>query len=164
MPPLLSPRLCGAGFAAAACCVAIDAPTSLRAQATPRADIVLYHGTVLTVDATDRVAQAVAIAGQRIVAVGSDAEVLRLAGPTTRRIDLMGRTVTPGLLDAHAHFANAGADRLFVVNVGYPDVKSIGDMVSRVALTARKGPAHAWVEGRGRVPGARVFVMRAAHD
>ncbi len=149
MPPLLSPRVCFLGLAAAVLCCGNASPTSLGAQARPRADIVLYHGTVLTVDATDRVAQAVAIAGQRIVAVGSDAEVLRLVGPKTRRIDLMGRTVTPGLLDAHAHFANGGADRLFVVNVGYPDVKSIGDMVARVALTARKAAAHAWVEGRG---------------
>ena len=109
----------------------------------------LYHGTVLTVDPTDRIAQAVAIAGRRIIAVGSDADVLRFAGPATRRIDLKGRTVTPGLLDAHAHFASGGADRLFVVNVSYPDVKAVSDMVARVAAKVRTVSANAWVEGRG---------------
>lgn len=164
MPPLLSPHAYGVLLAGALLCCADGAPASLAAQATPRADIVLYHGTVLTVDATDRVAQAVAIAGQQIIAVGSDADVLRLAGPKTRRIDLMGRTVTPGLLDAHAHFAGGGSDRLFVVNVGYPDVKSISDMVARVAQAAGKVGANTWVEGRGwdegklsdkRLPAAR---------
>ena len=129
--------------------VAFLRPEMAPAQAPPRADIVLFNGTVLTVDATDRVAHAVAITGQRIVAVGSDAEVLRFAGPRTRRIDLRGRTVTPGLLDAHAHFAGGGGDRLFVVNVGYPDVKAISDMVARVAQQARKVAANAWIEGRG---------------
>ncbi len=136
--------------ARAAATVFAFAATALGAQrAAPRADIVLYHGTVLTVDASDRIAQAVAIAGRRILAVGTDADVLRFAGPKTRRIDLNGRTVTPGLLDAHAHFAGGGGDRLFVVNVGYPDVKSIGDMVARVALQTRTVAAKAWIEGRG---------------
>src|SRR5690349_5261418 len=83
----------------------------------PQADLVLINGRVLTVDANDRVAQAVAIAGNRIIAVGSDAEVLRTAGPSTRRIDLHGETVTPGLIDAHDHFSGGGADRLFVVDL-----------------------------------------------
>ena len=76
-----------------------------NAAAQSRADLLLVNGRVLTVDAADRVAQAVGIAGNRIVVVGTTAEVERAAAPNARRIDLAGRTVTPGLLDAHAHFS-----------------------------------------------------------
>src|SRR5437868_911434 len=80
----------------------------------PRADMILVNGRVLTVDSIDRIAQAVAISGNRILAVGTTADVERLATTSTRRVDLHGHTVTPGLLDAHAHFSSGGADRLFV--------------------------------------------------
>ena len=115
----------------------------------PQADLILVNGRVLTVDAADRVAQAVGIAGNRIVAVGSTADVERAAAPGARRIDLAGRTVTPGLLDAHIHFAGGGADRRFVLDVGYPAVKSIADVAAAVrakVATAEKG---AWIQGRG---------------
>ena len=72
------------------------APHTSGAQQPARADVILVNGTVLTVDANDRVAQAIAIRGSKIVAVGTTAEVERLAGPATQRIDLRGRTVTPG--------------------------------------------------------------------
>ena len=76
-----------------------------------KADLALVHGKIITVDAGDRITQAVAIAGDRIMAVGTDDEIARLIGPRTKRIDLHGLTVTPGLLDAHAHFSSGGADR-----------------------------------------------------
>jgi hypothetical protein len=126
--------------------VAISPP--LVAQ-QPRADLILVNAHVLTVDSADRIAQAVAIAGNRIIAVGTTTDVGRLAGLTTRRIDLQGRTITPGLLDAHAHFSGGGADRLYVIDLSYPTVKSIADVAtairSKVATTA-KG---AWIQGRG---------------
>src|SRR5687768_2800778 len=115
----------------------------------PRADLILVNGRVLTVDATDRVAQVVGIAGNRIVTVGSTADVERAAAPGARRIDLQGRTVTPGLLDAHIHFASGGADQKFVLDVGYPAVKSIADVAAAVrakVATAQKGE---WIQGRG---------------
>src|SRR5215207_832120 len=98
----------------------------------PRADLILVNGRVLTVDANDRIAQAVAIAGNRIVAVGTTAEVERAAAPDARRIDLRGQTVTPGLLDAHAHFSGGGADRLFVIDLSYPNVKNVADVAAAV--------------------------------
>lgn len=73
--------------------------------ATELADLVLVNGTVITVDPDDSIAEAVAIRGGKIAAVGSTVEIEALVGPNTRRIDLDGLTVTPGLLDAHAHFS-----------------------------------------------------------
>jgi predicted amidohydrolase YtcJ len=118
-----------------------------RAQAT--ADLALVHGRILTVDASDRIAQAVAIRGNRIIAVGTDADVERFLGASTRRIDLKGHTVTPGLLDAHAHFSGAGADRLFVVDLSYPGVRSVADVAARVADQVKKLPTGAFVQGTG---------------
>jgi len=81
-------------------------------RATPAVDLVLVNGKVITVDSTDRIAEAIAVRGDRIVAVGTTAEVERLVGKTTRRIDLAGKAVTPGLIDAHAHFLMGATDRL----------------------------------------------------
>ena len=66
-------------------------------------DIVLHNGKIVTVDSEFSIVQAIAITGDRILATGDDADVLPLASPETRRIDLGGRTVVPGLIDGHPH-------------------------------------------------------------
>ena len=129
--------------------VSFGTPVQVPAQSPRRADVVLLNGHVITVDANDRIAQAIAIRGEKIIAVGTDAQILRLADSRTQRIDLRGRTVTPGLLDAHNHFAGGGGDRLFVVDVGYPAAKSVADIVAAVGGQANKVAAGVWVEGRG---------------
>ena len=115
----------------------------------PRADLLLVNGRVITVDANDRVAQAVGISGNRIVAVGTTAEVEGAAAPNARRIDLRGRTVTPGLLDAHAHFSGGGGDRLYVLDLSYPNVKRIADVAAAIRAKAATLPKGTWIEGRG---------------
>jgi len=70
------------------------------------ADLVLYNGRVVTMAAEDDVYEAIAVAGDRILLVGTNAEVLALAGPETERIDLDGRTVYPGFIDPHTHLLN----------------------------------------------------------
>src|SRR5262245_15306910 len=84
---------------------------SLLAAATPvpRADLLLLNGHVYTVDSARPWAEAVAIAGDRIVAVGSTAELRRMAGPQTRVVDLHGSFVVPGFNDAHVHIDSTGA-------------------------------------------------------
>jgi len=75
-------------------------------QAAP--DLILTNGKIITVDERFTIAQAVAVRGDRVVAVGASQEISQLAGPGTRRIDLRGKAVVPGLIDNHAHFMRAG--------------------------------------------------------
>src|SRR5262245_20062662 len=72
-------------------------------------DIVLSNGKVITVDERFSIAQAIAIKGDRILAVGPNSEIVPLTGSNTRRIDLRGRAVIPGLIDNHMHLLRAGA-------------------------------------------------------
>jgi predicted amidohydrolase YtcJ len=73
------------------------------------ADIVLTNGKVITVDEKFSIAQAVAIRGDRILAVGTNQQINTLAGPSTRRVDLRGRALMPGFIDNHAHYQEEGA-------------------------------------------------------
>src|SRR5215831_12356851 len=75
-------------------------------QAAP--DLILTNGKVITVDERFAIGQAIAIKGDRFVAVGSNQEITALAGPNTKRIDLRGRSVVPGLIDNHTHLMRAG--------------------------------------------------------
>ncbi len=84
-------------MAIAALLATASAPAVLRAQA-PAPDVILSNGKIITVDNRFSIAQAVAVRGDRIVAVGSNQDVTRLAGPNTRRIDLQGKAVVPGMI------------------------------------------------------------------
>lgn len=117
-------------------------------MSTP-ADLLLVNGTIITVDASDRIAEAVAIQGDKIVAVGDTTFIDSLAGPNTQRIDLDGRTVTPGLLDAHAHFSPSQFNRLDILDLSYPRVKSIQDVQSAIAELAKELLPGQWIQGRG---------------
>jgi len=120
-----------------------------RAGPADPADLILTGGHVITVDASDDIAEAVAVRGQRIAAVGTTAEIEALAGPETERVDLAGRTVTPGLLDVHVHFAAGGTSRLFVLDLSYPNVRSVVDAVGAVAEKASTLGPDEWVQGGG---------------
>jgi predicted amidohydrolase YtcJ len=116
------------------------------AVADPPADLVLRSAVVHTVDAETPRAEAVAVRGNRIVAVGSNADVQAFVGPQTRVLDLPGRTVVPGFDDSHAHLLGIGFARLDVDLVG---ARSYAEVVERVAEAARgRGPGE-WVRGRG---------------
>jgi len=78
----------------------------MQAQQAPP-DLILSNGKIITVDERFTIAQAVAIQGGRVVAVGSNQAIAQLAGPNTRRIDLMGKAVIPGLIDNHMHLLRA---------------------------------------------------------
>jgi urease alpha subunit len=84
------------------------------------ADIVVTGGRVLTMDWYEPVAEAIAVRGSHIVAVGSNADILNLAGSSTVRIDARGMTVTPGFIDAHSH--PLFAEEAVGVNVNLPRI------------------------------------------
>src|SRR3954462_4878331 len=100
---------------------AAAAATVVHAQ-QQTADVVLTNGKIITVGNQVRIAQAVAIRGDRIVAVGTNADINKLAGATTRKIDLGGKAVIPGLIDAHAHLMR-GAET-WTTEVRFDDVDS----------------------------------------
>ena len=83
--------------------------TILASGLCAQPDLVLTNGKIITVDERFSIAQAVAIRGDRVAAVGTDQEIARLAGPNTRRIDLKGKTVIPGLIDNHIHLLRAAS-------------------------------------------------------
>jgi predicted amidohydrolase YtcJ len=82
--------------------------TSAFAQAQPAPDFVLTNGKIITVDDRFAIAEAVAVAGERFIAVGSNQDIAGLAGPGTTIIDLEGRSVIPGLIDNHGHIMEEG--------------------------------------------------------
>jgi predicted amidohydrolase YtcJ len=85
------------------CAPALLATLPLLAPAAPAPDLILGNGTVVTINDAQPLAEAVAVRRGRIVAVGTQAEVLALAGPRTRTVDLAGRTLLPGFVDSHGH-------------------------------------------------------------
>ena len=87
---------------------ALVAGTSLVAGQAAPLDVLFVNGRIITVDLRFTIAQALGVRGNRIAAVGTNAAVSRLASPTTRRIDLGGRAVIPGLIDNHMHLLRAG--------------------------------------------------------
>src|SRR5262245_64348207 len=98
--------------------------TGLRGAAAQEgtADLILFNGRVTTLDRQNPQAQAIAIRGDRFVAVGTEEDVMRLAGSGTRRIDLKGRRVIPGLIDSHTHVISSGIKYNMVLR--WDDVRS----------------------------------------
>ena len=112
-----------------------------------RAQLVLFNGRILTVDPRDTIVQALAIRDGKIIAVGADRDILRLAGAATKRIDLRGRTATPGLIDSHAHIADGGVEELYHVHLS--DVSSVEEAVRRVQAGLAALRPGAWLQGDG---------------
>jgi predicted amidohydrolase YtcJ len=123
---------------------ALIKPTAPAGQA---ADLVMLNGKVITVDAADSIAQAVAIQGGLIQAVGSDGDLAAAVGEQTQVIDLGGRTLTPGLIDAHIHFQVMGLMNSYYVPLLPPEVTTIDDMQARLAEVIGQLPEGEWFKG-----------------
>jgi predicted amidohydrolase YtcJ len=117
------------------------------AQAALPPQLILFHGRILTVDSRDSIAEALAIRDGKIIAIGTDREILRSADAATRRIDLHGRTATPGLIDSHAHIAEAGVAQLYHVHLS--DASSVAEVVRRVQAGIAALKPGEWLQGDG---------------
>jgi predicted amidohydrolase YtcJ len=115
------------------------APAALYAQ-TPAPDTILTNGKIITVDGRFSLAQAVAVRGDRIVAVGTTQDIARLAGPNTARIDLGGKSVVPGFIDNHAHIMEEGRIWLEELRLdGVTTRKQALEMIRAKAATLKPG-------------------------
>ena len=121
----------GGAIVAAVCVAAWSASTAAQ---PPAPDLVFYNGTVITVDRTFSVAEAVAVTGDRITAVGASARIRALAGSATALIDLRGRALVPGLMDNHLHSAGGGP------GVDLSRARSLADVSAALAARVRQTP------------------------
>src|SRR5262245_1193911 len=119
--------------------------TQPRAAVRP-ADLVLRGGRIVTVDEARPEAQAIAVNGDTIVALGSNQEIQPYVGPATRVIDLRGALATPGFIDAHVHFTGVGEAAR---NLKLANAKNWGDIVRMVGEAAQKARPGEWILGRG---------------
>lgn len=110
------------------------------------ADVVLRHGKIMTLNAAQPQAQAMAIVGDKIAAVGSDEEMQKLISDSTRVIELEGKLVIPGLIESHGHLLGLGQAKLALDLVGTTSEEQIAQMVKGRAAQAKSGE---WIVGRG---------------
>lgn len=113
------------------------------------ADLILENARVQILDPEGSTAQAVAIASGRILAVGSRAAVRNMAGPSTRHLDLAGKAVVPGFIDAHTHFQKASLARSFSVDFLQLRPSDIAGVLASVRKAADDRPTGAWIRGDG---------------
>ncbi|RYF00511.1 MAG: amidohydrolase, partial [Comamonadaceae bacterium] len=106
-------------------------------------DLILFNGRFTTLDRANPTATAVAVSQRRFSAVGSDREILPLAGPQTRRIDLGGRSALPGLIDNHLHLIRGGLN--FNMELRWDGVKSLADAMAMLKAQVDVTPAPQWV-------------------
>ena len=109
-------------------------------MAQDAADIIFTGGNVHTVDAQNSIAEAVAVTGDRISAVGSNAEISAMAGAGTRRVDLNGRSLMPGFIDAHHHFVGVGGAEE-AIDCKAPGMQGIAAIQEAVRQRAASLPA-----------------------
>jgi predicted amidohydrolase YtcJ len=108
-----------------------------------QADLVLHNGKIVTVDDRFSIAQAIAIKGERIIAVGTNSEVLKAAGNAAKRIDLKGRTVIPGLIDNHAHFARGSQH--WGIEVRWDGITSRKQALDKLRERAKSARIGEWI-------------------
>ena len=113
---------------------------------------VYRNGTILTMDSGGSQAQALAVRGETILAVGSDAEIMALADPHTVVTDLRGRTMLPGFIDGHSHFVSAGLMAATQLDLSSPPVggvKNIAEIKGLIRAKAAETPKGEWILGFG---------------
>jgi predicted amidohydrolase YtcJ len=124
-------------------------PSRVWAAPKTAADLVLRNGALVTMSDKLPAAEAMAVRGGRIVGVGSQQEIEPLIGPQTKVIDLAGKGVSPGLIDAHSHVIGFAQMQLKFVLLRPPKVDSFDTLRRELAKAAAEKPAGEWIVGRG---------------
>ena len=135
-------RRASAAFFALLTCMAFA--SSAQAQTKPAADLIVTNARIWTVDKTRPNAEAMAVLGDRIVAVGSAAEVDTWHGPKTKVLDAQGKLLLPGFNDAHVHFVDGG-DHLSAVQL--KDAATPEEFARKIGERAKATPKGEWVIG-----------------
>jgi predicted amidohydrolase YtcJ len=139
-------------FAVIAVSLSLAALAALAARPTaappqpPAADLVLTNGMIVTVSDAMPEAQALAVRGDRIIAVGSGADIRRYVGPATQVVDLQGQLAIPGFIEGHGHFTGVGTAELQLKLMKTTSWDEIVSMVAAAVKTAKPGQ---WIYGRG---------------
>lgn len=119
---------------------------SCNEKELPVADAIIKNGNIYTVDENNMKAEAIAVLGDRILDVGTTADLEKYQGENTKIIDLKGKTLTPGFIEGHGHFMGLGYNEL---NLDLMDVKSYDEMVKRVEEAVANAKPGEWIVGRG---------------
>jgi hypothetical protein len=136
-------------------------PLSVMA-AQPEASLILFNGRVITVDGVDSVAEAIAVRGDKILAVGSTSRAKSFAGRDSTLIDLQGKIVTPGLIDSHAHLPQFGSRELYWVKL--QGVESKEEILKLIADRAEKTPEGEFINAWGVESNDLTFMNRGDLD
>ncbi len=116
---------------------------------TEEADLVFINGHIITVDADDSIAEAVAVKDGLILKVGTTAEINEYIGTSTKVVDLEGKTMTPGIIDSHNHMQYFGQVENDYTNLRPPDVTSIADIVAKIEEAVNEAEPEEWIIGDG---------------
>jgi predicted amidohydrolase YtcJ len=138
------------GYLVCCLCLAMAALPGGIVLAADKADTIYVNGPVITMDKSNRVAEAVAISGDKILKVGAKKDILMLRGPNTRVVDLQGKTMLPGFIDGHSHFPQSANYELYMVNLNCPPLGTATKIDDVVVLLKKKLPEMKqgeWLQG-----------------
>jgi len=123
---------------------------SVHGQSCANSDLVVRNAKIVTMDASDRIGEAIAVRAGHISAVGTNQEITACISPSTRVIDAQGRTILPGLIDVHTHGMEwAKSVVANQINAAYPAMKSIADVVAEISRRAKSSKSGDWIVGAG---------------
>ncbi|MGH9321826.1 MAG: amidohydrolase [Vicinamibacteria bacterium] len=161
------------------CSIAYFTASPVAGQSSSEAaDLVLRGGKVITVDARNRIASAVAVQGNRIAAVGTDEEIAARIGPRTEIVELRGRALLPGFIDAHTHVDGTAENEHFRVQIQVPPLQGPPEILEKLKMRAAEAPKGSWIVGQGTyaqpmpsredldraIPDHAVVLRWSAHD
>ena len=126
--------------------LSVIAAISAAAAFGQPADLVLRNGKIVTMNAAAPVAQAIAVRGEKISALGSEADAAKWIGPRTQVIDLHGMTAIPGFIEGHGHFTGVGEFRM---GLDLREARTWDDIVAQVAAPSKQAKPGEWIIGRG---------------